>query len=71
MTHWEYCIMTAVETAKNAQFTISYPSRVETPRVNSRLTALAEMGRNGWELIAVHPITTGVNEFYFKRQNGR
>ncbi len=68
MAHWEYCIVTALETREQTQFTISYDSRVETPAVNGRLTVLAEMGRNGWELINVHPLAQGLNEFYFKRR---
>lgn len=68
MENWEYCVVTALETREQSQFTISYASRVETPRVNGRLTVLSEMGRNGWELVTVHPLAQGLNEFYFKRQ---
>lgn len=68
MNKWEYCIVTALETSEMTQFTISYPGRVETPPVNGRLTVLTEMGRRGWELVTVHPLTLGANEFYFKRQ---
>lgn len=68
MTSWEYCIVTALETAETSQFTIAYLSKVERPSVNGRLTVLAEMGRNGWELVAVHPLAQGLKEFYFKRQ---
>lgn len=68
MNNWEYCIVTARETPEQAQFTISYVSKVETPRVNGRLTVLSEMGRNGWELVTVHLLEQGLNEFYFKRQ---
>ena len=64
MNNWEYCIVTA----QHARFTISYVSKVETPRVNGRLPVLSEMGRNGWELVTVHPLAQGLNEFYFKRQ---
>ncbi len=67
MKSWEYCIMTAHETQKQSDFTIAYPMRVEKPRVNGRLTVLAEIGRNGWELVAVHLLATGLKEFYFKR----
>ena len=67
MNSWEYCILTALETAERTEFTISYSSRVEKPHVNGRLTVLSEMGRNGWELVAVHPLTIGLKEFYFKR----
>ncbi len=68
MNKWEYCNVTALETSEKTQFTISYLGRVETPPVNGRLTVLAEMGRRGWELVAVYPVTLGANEFYFKRQ---
>ncbi len=68
MKNWEYCVVTSQETEEQARFVISYASKVETPRVNGRLTVLSEMGRNGWELVAVHPLTQGHNEFYFKRQ---
>ncbi len=68
MIGWEYCIVTAQETAETSQFTIAYPNRVERPSVNGRLTVLAEMGRRGWELVTVHPLTPGANEFYFKRR---
>lgn len=71
MDNWEYCIVTAQETAEHAQFTIAYDSKVEMPRVNGRLTVLSEMGRNGWELVTVHPLAQGLNEFYFKRQTRR
>ncbi len=67
MKKWEYCIFTALETTEKVQFTISYDRHVERPNVNSRLTVLAEMGRNGWELVAVFPVELGINEFYFKR----
>ncbi len=59
--------MTAHETQKQSNFTIAYPMRVEKPKVNGRLTILTEMGRNGWELVSVYPLMTGLNEFYFKR----
>ncbi len=68
MSIWEYCIMTAMETSKISTFTISYASRVEKPPVNGRLSVLTEMGRNGWELVAVHPLAREMNEFYFKRR---
>ena len=68
MIGWEHCIVTAQETAETSQFTIAYPNRVERPSVNGRLTVLAEMGRSGWELIAVHPLAQGLKEFYFKRR---
>lgn len=67
MQRWEYCILVAAETAEQSEFTISYASRVETPRVSGRLTVLTEMGRTGWELVTVHPLAYGANEFYFKR----
>lgn len=67
MENWEYCIVTALETRERTQFTVSYAGKVETPPVNSRLTVLSEMGRNGWELVAVHPLARELNEFYFKR----
>ena len=68
MANWEYCIVTALETQERTQFTVSYANKVETPSVNGRLTVLAEMGRSGWELIAVHPLAQGLKEFYFKRR---
>jgi len=68
MNKWEYCIVTALETSEMTRFTISYPGRVETPPVNGRLTVLAELGSRGWELVTVHPVALGANEFYFKRQ---
>lgn len=68
MRNWEYCIVTALETGEQTQFTVSYVSKVETPPVNGRLTILSEMGRNGWELITVNPLAQGLKEFYFKRQ---
>jgi len=67
MKRWEYCIMTAHETQARNDFTIAYPMRVEKPPVNGRLTVLTEIERNGWELIGVHFIANGLNEFYFKR----
>lgn len=68
MGNWEYCIVTALETQERTRFTISYDSRVETPAVNGRLTVLTEMGRKGWELVTVHLLSQGLNEFYFKRR---
>ncbi len=68
MDHWEYCILSALETEERVQFTISYSHKIETPPVNGRLTALTEMGRNGWELVTVNTVGQGVNEFYFKRR---
>ena len=68
MGNWEYCIVTALETKEQTRFTVSYASKVEMPPVNGRLTVLAEMGRKGWELVTVHPLDQGLNEFYFKRR---
>jgi hypothetical protein len=67
MQQWQYCIFTAYETSDRVQFTISYPDRVDKPQTNNRLEVLAELGREGWELVAVHPLAAGLNEYYFKR----
>ena len=69
MQKWEYCIFTAYETSKQTQYTISYPHRVENfnGEDDNRLTVLEKLGQDGWELISVHPLTTGLKEFYFKR----
>lgn len=68
MQKWEYCIFTAVETAQQTQYTLSYAHNVEKldPKIDNRLTILNKMGDDGWELVAVHPLTSGLNEFYFK-----
>lgn len=69
MKNWEYCIFTAYETGQQAQYTLSYAHNVETfdSKSENRLTILEKLGGAGWELVAVHPLTTGLNEFYFKR----
>lgn len=65
---WEYSILTALEAEGQVQFTISYAQRVESPHVDGRLTILTEMGRNGWELVAVNLLEQNLQEFYFKRR---
>ncbi len=67
MQRWEYCILMALETAGQSKFTIAYANRIETPPENGRLSILTEMGRIGWEMVAVQPLAQGLNEFYFKR----
>jgi len=70
MQKWEYCIFTAYETGQQTSYTLSFAGRVDTfdPKTENRLTILDKMGRDGWEMVAVHPLTSGLNEFYFKRQ---
>lgn len=68
MTTWEYCIFTALETSEQTRFILSYQGgKVQEPRSGSRLDVLEELGRQGWELVAVHPLGVGLKEFYFKR----
>lgn len=67
MAEWEYCILTAVATARQTQFVLAYAGYHETPPAASRLEIMAQLGRDGWELVAVHPLTTGIKELYFKR----
>lgn len=67
MTAWEYCILTAIETTQQNQFTLAYEDHAEAPKAKSRLELMAQLGRDGWELVAVHPIAAGIKEFYFKR----
>ncbi len=69
MQKWEYCIFTAYETSQQAQYTLSYFHRVENfdAKDMNRLTILEKLGREGRELVTVHPLSTGLKEFYFKR----
>ena len=69
MQKWEYCIFSAYETSQQVKYTISYANSVESPdiTIENRLTIIESLGRVGWELIAVHPLASGLNEFYFKR----
>ncbi len=69
MQKWEYCIFTAYETSQQAQYTLSYAHRVENfdPGRDNRLTILKMLGHEGGELVTVHPLSTGLKEFYFKR----
>ena len=70
MQKWEYCIFTAYETGQQVSFTLSFADHVETPnpKTENRLSVLDRLGKDGWELVAIHPLTSGLNEFYFKRQ---
>jgi len=70
MTKWEYCIFTAYETSQQSQYTISYTKRVDdlTNQGETRLTILEKLGYEGWELVSILPLASGLNEFYFKRE---
>lgn len=69
MQKWEYCIFTAYETSQQSSYTVSFAGHADKfdPKVDNRLTILEKLGRDGWELVAVHPLASGLNEFYFKR----
>jgi len=69
MQKWEYCIFTAYETSQQNQYTLSYARNVEnlSGRGETRISVFEKLGGEGWELVSVHPVTIGVNEFYFKR----
>lgn len=67
MQAWEYCIFTAYESSEQTQYTLSYTGQVKHPKAKSRLDVLADLGEQGWELVAVHSLAPGLKEFYFKR----
>ena len=70
MSKWEYCIFTAFETGQRTEYTLSYARKAEnlSGRGETRLSIFEKLGGEGWELVSVHPVTTGINEFYFKRE---
>ena len=70
MPKWEYCIFTAYETSQQNQYTISYAKSAEnlSNLGETRLSIFEKLGKEGWELVSIHPVTTGINEFYFKRE---
>ncbi len=68
MAEWEYCILTAVETTEQTQFMLAHQDgKGQKVNAKTRLEVFAELGRKGWELVAVQPLGVGIREFYFKR----
>ncbi len=68
MQKWEYCIFTAYETSERTSLTVSRHNKPPQKfQGQDRLGVLAELGQQGWELVAIHPLGVGLKEFYFKR----
>lgn len=67
MSNWEYCKIIVPSLQDNKKMgepcvLYLYPESVETFKTDNANTVLAELGRNGWELISV------VQEFNFLAQ---
>ncbi|MGF1506573.1 MAG: hypothetical protein GYB64_04890 [Chloroflexi bacterium] len=68
MQAWEHCILTAIETQDRTEFMVALESGTWSPKgASSRLDVMAELGKQGWELVGIRPLGPGVAEFYFKR----
>jgi hypothetical protein len=68
MTFWEYCILTTLETQQEQQFILATADGPREAPGGDRLSIMAALGREGWELVTVRPLATGLTEFYFKRE---
>jgi hypothetical protein len=60
MAVWEYCKLVELIGAPDTDLVIVEPdtSQVRIDRAGSTLSALARMGRLGWELVSVTPVWT-------------
>jgi hypothetical protein len=68
MQKWEYCVFTAFRVGERTRFIISRHNKPPQDfQDKDRMEALAELGQQGWELVAVHPLDDSWEEFYFKR----
>lgn len=64
---WQYCVLTAIETTKQADFVIAYDDGPKNIKAKSRLKVFKTLGLEGWEMVGINTLQPGINEFYFKR----